>query len=147
VFRLVLARPSQNKPIWFSVAVCCGVETKSDFYVVFIENLVIPLILREMFSGEVQKLSADVHAVGRIKPNYVSLAVLGAVLCGVSYRLLALSVHYFFAMSTLLGWNCCQCRNFRCWAQINKCMYITQITSEDSFLIFFFHFFLLARDE
>ena len=27
-----------------------------------------------------------VHAVGRIEPNYVSLSVLAAVLCGVSYR-------------------------------------------------------------
>ena len=37
-----------------------------------------------MFTDEVQKLSADVclyvHAVGRIKPNYVSLSVLAAVL-------------------------------------------------------------------
>ena len=39
-----------------------------------------------MFTDEVQKLSADVclhvHAVGRIKPNYVSLSVFAAVLCG-----------------------------------------------------------------
>ena len=44
----------------------------------------------------VQKLSANVclyvHAVGRIKPNYVSLSVLAAVLYGVSYRFLAFSV-------------------------------------------------------
>ena len=49
-----------------------------------------------MFTGEVQKLSANVclyiHAEGRIKPNYVSLPVLAAVLYGVSYRFLALSV-------------------------------------------------------
>ena len=49
-----------------------------------------------MISDEVQKLSADVslyvHAVGRIKPNYVSLSVLAAVLYGVSYRFLAFSV-------------------------------------------------------
>ena len=49
-----------------------------------------------MFTDEVQKLSADiclyVHAVGRIKPNYVSLSVLAAVLYGVSYRFLVLSV-------------------------------------------------------
>ena len=48
-----------------------------------------------MFADEVQKLSADVclcvHAVGRIKPNYVSLSILAAVLYGVSYRFLALS--------------------------------------------------------
>ena len=41
-----------------------------------------------MFTDEVQKLSADVclyiHAEGRIKPNYVSLSVLAAVLYGVS---------------------------------------------------------------
>ena len=50
-----------------------------------------------MFNDEVQKLSADVclnvHVVGRIKPNYVSLPVLAAVLCGVRYRFLAFSVH------------------------------------------------------
>ena len=49
-----------------------------------------------MFTEEVQKLSADVclyvHAVGRIKPNYVSLSVLATVLCCVSYRFLAFSV-------------------------------------------------------
>ena len=49
-----------------------------------------------MFTDEVQKLSADVcfyiHAEGRIKPNYVSLSVIAAVLYGVSYRFLALSV-------------------------------------------------------
>ena len=48
-----------------------------------------------MFADEVQKLSADVglyvYAVGRIKPNYVSLSVLAAVLYGVSYRFLAFS--------------------------------------------------------
>ena len=36
-----------------------------------------------MFTDEVQKLSVDVclhvHAVGRIKPNYVSLSVLAVV--------------------------------------------------------------------
>ena len=50
-----------------------------------------------MFSDEVQKLSADgwlyVHAVGRVEPNYISLPVLAAVLCSVSYRFLAFSVH------------------------------------------------------
>ena len=49
-----------------------------------------------MFTEEVQKLSADVclyvHAVGWIKPNYVSLSVLAAVLYGVSYRFLAFNV-------------------------------------------------------
>ena len=49
-----------------------------------------------MFTDEVQKLSADVclyvHAVERIKPNYVSLSVRAAVLCDVSYRFLAFSV-------------------------------------------------------
>ena len=54
------------------------------------------MIFREIFTDEVQKLSADVslyvHAVGRIKPNYVSLSVLAAVLYGVSYRFLAFSV-------------------------------------------------------
>ena len=50
-----------------------------------------------MFTDEVQKLSADVclyvHAVGWVEPNYVSLPVLAAVLFGVRYRFLALSVH------------------------------------------------------
>ena len=50
-----------------------------------------------MFNDEVQKLSADVclnvNVVGQIKPNYFSLPVLAAVLCGVSYRFLAFSVH------------------------------------------------------
>ena len=50
-----------------------------------------------MFIDEVQKLSADVclnvHAVGRVEPNYVSLPVFAAVLCGVSCRFLAFSEH------------------------------------------------------
>ena len=54
------------------------------------------VIFRKMFTDEVQKLSADVclyvHAVGRIKPNYVSLSVLATVPCCVSYRFLAFSV-------------------------------------------------------
>ena len=35
-FGLVLARPSQNKLIWFKacVVVCCGVETKYTFLVI-----------------------------------------------------------------------------------------------------------------
>ena len=49
-----------------------------------------------MFIDEVQKLSVDVclyvHAVGWIKPNYVSLSVHAAVQCGVTYRFLAFSV-------------------------------------------------------
>ena len=49
----------------------------TDFYVVFVENLVVPVIFRKMFIDEVQKLSADVclnvHAVGRVEPNYVCL--------------------------------------------------------------------------
>ena len=49
-----------------------------------------------MLTNVVQKLSADVclyvHAVRRIKPNYVSLSVLAAVQCGVRYRFLAFSV-------------------------------------------------------
>ena len=54
------------------------------------------MIFRKMFTDEVQKLSGDVclyvHAVGRTRPNYVSLSVLAAVLYGVSYRFLAFSV-------------------------------------------------------
>ena len=68
----------------------------TNFHVVFVENFAVPVIFREMFTDEVQKLSADVclyiHAEGWIKPNYVSLSVLAAVLYGVSYRFLALSV-------------------------------------------------------
>ena len=56
-----------------------------------------PVIFRKRFTVEVQKLSADVclyvHAVEQIKPNYVSLPVLAAVLCGVSYRFLAFTLH------------------------------------------------------
>ena len=63
------------------------------------------MIFRKMFADEVHELSANVclyvHAVGRIKPNYVSLSVLAAVLCGVSYRFLPFSVHKFFVVSTL----------------------------------------------
>ena len=52
-----------------------------------------------MFTDEVQKISADVclyvHAVGRIKPNYVSLSVLAAVLYDVICRFLAFNVINF----------------------------------------------------
>ena len=58
-----------------------------------------------MFTDEVQKLSADVclyvHALGRIRPNYVSLSVLAAVLYGVSNRFLSFNVDKFFVVSTL----------------------------------------------
>ena len=78
----------------YGLQVVCAAIT--DFYVVFVEDFVVPVIFRKMFADEVQELSADVclyvHAVGRIKPNYVSLSVLAAVLCGVSYRFLAFSV-------------------------------------------------------
>ena len=51
-----------------------------------------------MFTDEVLKLSADVclyiHVEGRIKPNYVSLFVLAAVLYGVGYRFLAFSLRF-----------------------------------------------------
>ena len=69
----------------------------TDFDVVFVENLVVPLNFWKMFNEEVQKLSADVclnvHAVGRVMANYVSLPVLAAVLCGVICRFLVFSVH------------------------------------------------------
>ena len=68
----------------------------TNFHVVFVENFSVPVIFRKMFTDEVQKLSGDVclyvHAVGRTRPNYVSLSVLAAVLYGVSYRFLAFSV-------------------------------------------------------
>ena len=79
----------------YGLQVVCAAIT--DFYVVFVEDLVVPMIFRKMFADEVQELFADVclyvHAVRLIKPNYVSLSVLAAVLCGVSYRFLAFSVH------------------------------------------------------
>ena len=50
-----------------------------------------------MFIDQAQKLAAEVclnvHAVGRVEPNYFSLPVLAAVLCGVICRFLAFSVH------------------------------------------------------
>ena len=49
-----------------------------------------------MFADEVQKLSADVslyvHTVRWIKPNYVSLSVLAAIMCGVSCWFLVFGV-------------------------------------------------------
>ena len=61
------------------------------------------MIFREVFYDEVQKLSADVslyvHTVGWIKPNYVSLSVLAAVLGSVSCWFLAFGVGQFFVVS------------------------------------------------
>ena len=49
----------------------------TDFYVVFVENLVVPLIFWKMFIEEVQKLSADVclnvHAVGPVSYTHLTL--------------------------------------------------------------------------
>ena len=79
----------------YGLLVVCAAIT--DFYVVFVENLVVPVVFRKMFTDKVHKLSADVclyvHALGRVEPNYVSLPVLAAVLCGVSYRFLAFCEH------------------------------------------------------
>ena len=78
----------------YGLQVVCAAITY--FYVVFVEDLVVSVIFRKMFTDEVQKLSADVclyvHAVRRIKPNYVSLSFLAAVPCGVNCRFLAFSV-------------------------------------------------------
>ena len=78
----------------YGLQVVCAAITY--FYVVFVEDLVVPVIFRKMFTEKVQKLSADVclyvHAVRWIKPNYVSLSFLAAVPCGVSCRFLAFSV-------------------------------------------------------
>lgn len=64
----------------------------ANFYAVFVENLVVPVIFWKMLADEVQEFSADVclhvHAVGRIKPNYVSLSALAVV----SFRFLAFGV-------------------------------------------------------
>ena len=53
----------------YGLQVVCAAITY--FYVVFVEDLVVPVIFRKMFTDEFQKLSADVclyvHAVGRIK--------------------------------------------------------------------------------
>ena len=54
------------------------------------------MIFRKAFADDVQKLSADVclyvHTVRWIKPNYVSLSVLAAILDGVSCLFHAFSV-------------------------------------------------------
>ena len=54
------------------------------------------LNFRKVFNDEVHKFSSDVclygHTVGWIKPNYVSLSVLAAILRGVSYWFLAFGV-------------------------------------------------------
>ena len=46
------------------------------------------MLFREMFIDEVKKLAANVclnvHAVGRVESNYLSLPFLAAVLCGMS---------------------------------------------------------------
>ena len=53
------------------------------------------MIFRKVFADEVQKFSdvcLYVHTVGWIKPNYVSLSVLAAILRGVSCWFLAFGV-------------------------------------------------------
>ena len=59
----------------YGLYVVCAAIT--NFYVVFVENLVVRLIFRKIFFDEVQKLSADVclyvHALRWIKPDNVSL--------------------------------------------------------------------------
>ena len=56
-----------NYGLW---VVCAAI---TNFYVVFVENLVVLVIFRKIFTDEVQKLSADVclyvQAAGRMKPN------------------------------------------------------------------------------
>ena len=46
----------------------------------FVEDLVVPVIFRKMFTDEIQELSGDVclyiHAIGRIKPNDVNFLCL-----------------------------------------------------------------------
>ena len=42
----------------YGLQVVCAAITK--FYVIFVENLVVPVIFRKVFTDEVQKLSADV---------------------------------------------------------------------------------------
>ena len=62
----------------YGLEVVCAALT--DFYVVFVENLVVWVVFWKMFTDEVQKLSADVclyvHAVGRIEPDYVVIIYL-----------------------------------------------------------------------
>ena len=58
----------------YGLSVVCAAITY--FFVVFVEDLVVPVIFRKMFTDEVQELSANVclyvhAAVGQIKPNYV----------------------------------------------------------------------------
>ena len=63
----------------YGLLVVCA--TITNFYVV---SLAVPVMFRKVFYDELQKLSADVclyvHTVGWIKPNYVSLSVLAAIL-------------------------------------------------------------------
>ena len=77
----------------------------TNFYVAFVENFAVQVIFWKMFADQVLKLSADVclyvHAVRWIKPNYVSLSVLAAILCGVSCWFLAFGVGLFFVVSAL----------------------------------------------
>ena len=51
------------------------------------------MVFRKVFANELQKTFADVclyvHTVRWIEPNYVSLSVLAATLCGVSCWFLA----------------------------------------------------------
>ena len=76
--------------------VCAAI---TEFFVVFVENLVVPVIFRKMLPDKDEKLSTDfclyVHAIGRIKQNYVP------VLCGLGYRFVALSLDKSFVVSTL----------------------------------------------
>ena len=57
-----------------------------------------------MFNDEVQTFSADVcmyfHTERWIKPNYVSLSFLAAILLGVSCWFLAIGIGQFFFVST-----------------------------------------------
>ena len=63
------------------------------------------MIFRNVFADQVLKLSPDdcayVHTVRWIKPYYVSLSVLLAILCGVGCWFLAFSVGLFFVVSAL----------------------------------------------
>ena len=63
------------------------------------------MIFRKVFNDEVQKFSADVclyvQTVGWIKPNYVSLSVLAAILGGVTCWFLARSVYVKFSSCPL----------------------------------------------
>ena len=69
--------------LYYGLYVVCAAIT--NFYVVFVENLAVPVVFRKVFADEVQKLSAYVcfyvHTVRWIKQFFVCSCGY-SVLCG-----------------------------------------------------------------